>query len=471
MSNIQKFIKSTGIYFIGNVLTKVISFFLLPLYTNYIPTDGMGYYEQANAYLNIIVPVICVAIWSAILRFIFDYDDLSGKYKVIFNAMVVFTGSFLLYLLGSVILGSIKEIRDLPLIFIMGVAMMLHSCYTNITRGLGYNAIFAFSGIVGGLVNCVTNIILILVFHMDESSLFISLALGLFVQIVMMECKVHLLKHLSFRLFDKELMVTMLKYSAPLAVNSACYWFLTGYIRIGITNNLGLDANGIYAVAGKFSTVIGLISNCFSLAMQELLYSLGNKKENKEQFYTSVSNYYIKFLMFGLILLLPVIEVVFPFFIKGDYVAAFPLIPFNLLSTVASIYGVFLGDVFAAEKQTRSLFYTTVAAAAVNVSAFHILVGYFGLQAANIALCAGFFTIIIARILLLRKFFTIKLDYKMVLTTTLLFIATFIIYLTQGVLVNIIVFIVLFAITCFAFRDLLRNLYAKLKSKVQAQTK
>lgn len=467
MSKISKFIKSSGIYFVGNVLTKVISFLLLPLYTNYITTEGMGYFDLANSYMNIIVPIICVTIWSGILRFVYDYNDQRGKYKVIFNAMIVFAFATGVFTIGSIVLGLNYNIKDMSLIYIMGLSMMLQNCYSNITRGLGYNATFALSGIIGGLVNCVSNIIMILCFGMGEESLFIALTIGLFTQVVIMEAKVKFLHNVSLKMFDKKLLGSMLKYCVPVAVNSACYWFLSSYNRISISNILGLEANGIYSIAGKYTYVIGLVSTCFSLAMQELLYSMGNEKEGKSEFYNRTANYYVKFLMFGLILLMPMVVVSFPILIGNNYSAAFNLIPLYLFATVGSIFAGFLGDIFAAEKNTNILFYTTIISSVVNVVLFHVLVNSLGTQAANISLSVAYIVMIIMRLLFLKKSFTIKLNYSMIIFTSLLFIVSWFVYLRCGIIGNIIAFIAYFLITIFVFMDLIKQLLSIVKAKIQ----
>ena len=466
MTKAKKFLKSSFIYFVGNILTKIISFFLLPMYTNYIPTGGMGYYDVINTYMNIIVPIVSVTIWAAILRYCFDFENRDDKYKVIFNAMFALFGSVIVYSIAAIILGFVGSIKYLLLIYLMGIAMMLQNCYSNMVRALGYNVTFAASGVVGGLVNCGSNVVMILFLHMQEESLFIALTLGLFAQVVVMESKVKFLRHISFQLYNKRLLVNMLRYSFPLALNSTCFWFLSSYDKIGISRILGLEANGIYSIAGKYTYIVGLVSDCFALAMQEMLYSMGNQKEGKTEFYTITSNYYIKFLMYGLLLLLPFVYFTFPILIGKGYSAAFPLIPIYLLATVENVYSGFLGDIFAAEKKTTAVFYSTVVAAGVNVAVFHLLVGTMGVQAANIALTLGFLANIIIRIIILRKEFPLTIDYKMFLFTLILFVAGSWIYFTQGKLVNLIWLIAILVLTIYEFRDIIKRMTAAIRAKI-----
>ena len=54
MSSTKKFFKSSMVYFMGNVLTKIISFFLLPLYTTRISTDEYGYFNTSTLYGDLV---------------------------------------------------------------------------------------------------------------------------------------------------------------------------------------------------------------------------------------------------------------------------------------------------------------------------------------------------------------------------------------------------------------------------------
>ena len=44
-SRSSKFIKDIGIYAIGNIGSKLITFLMVPMYTHYINTSDFGYYD------------------------------------------------------------------------------------------------------------------------------------------------------------------------------------------------------------------------------------------------------------------------------------------------------------------------------------------------------------------------------------------------------------------------------------------
>lgn len=458
MNRASRFLKSSAIYFVGNILTKLISFFLLPLYTAKIATADMGYYNTSVNYLNILIPVVCLEIWSAIMRYMFDYDKQEDRYKSVYNGLAIFACSVAAYTAIFVVLDIFMDIQCLWLIYLYGLFTMLQNVYTYSARGLGYNTTFAVSGLVGSLVNCLSNIFMILVLHMTLESLYIAMIIGLLTQVLIMESKVRLISHCKGFHIEKDTVKSMTAFALPLALNSACFWFLSGYNSVAITNTLGLEANGIYAVAGKFTTALSLVSTCFTLAWQELVFSMGNEKEDKSAFYTKASNYYILFLYAGLLALVPFIKLIFPIMIDDSYSASFMLVPLYLLATVASIYSNFLGNIFSAEKHTKIVFYSTLAAAVVNVALFHLLIWRVGTQAANISLLVGFLVNIGMRIFILRKSVAIRLNYGIIIGGTALFAAVFYVYANMGMAANAVCLGVVCLLALYALRDLLLKL-------------
>ena len=121
----KRIIKSSFIYFTGNVLTRLVSFFLLPIYTSLISTEDMGYYDYSLSILNILIPVVCFEIWSGIMRFMFEQECEQGKYKTIFNGLILLSCSILLYTMISIGLELNKEINLLFLIYLYGLFIML----------------------------------------------------------------------------------------------------------------------------------------------------------------------------------------------------------------------------------------------------------------------------------------------------------------------------------------------------------
>ena len=71
MSIIKNFLKSSSIYFLGQMLSKIIVVLLLPIYTKMITPSDYGYYDLVNTCINIISTLVYVEIWTRSFKIYF----------------------------------------------------------------------------------------------------------------------------------------------------------------------------------------------------------------------------------------------------------------------------------------------------------------------------------------------------------------------------------------------------------------
>lgn len=65
----NRLFKKTGVYFVGNFSSKVISAIIVPIYAVYVSSADLGEYDYLLTLTQIIAPVAYLAIWEAILKF------------------------------------------------------------------------------------------------------------------------------------------------------------------------------------------------------------------------------------------------------------------------------------------------------------------------------------------------------------------------------------------------------------------
>ena len=464
MKDFIKFIKSSGIYFIGNVLIKMISLILLPVYTKYIPPNDFGTYDVSIAYVTFLCSVLFLDIWNGIMRFMFDYDSIDDKSKAIHNGGIIFILSSIIYTVLIIIIGRIYNINYLWWIYLYGILLNVQNLFSYIVRGFGKTILFASAGLVGTIITIACNIFFLVYLKMDYSVLYISACLGFAANIlILLSCK-HIIKSVNLVYFDKALFKKILFFSLPLCLNSLAYWFLTSYNRVVISNKLSFTENGYYSVAGKFASVIALFTSSFQMAWQELSFSKNNQDINEaSKFYSEAINLYIKVLCMGVLLLIPVICVAFPYMVNEAYIDSKGVIPLYLLATVASFVSVFIGNIFGAIKKTANIFTTTLVSSIINVVIINAFIGLLGLQAANISLLVGFLANIFLRIRLLNKQLKIRIDYKFLVIYSLLFIGVNFAFIELGIIQNLLVFIAAIFASVLVFRKYIVSLLTKLK--------
>lgn len=467
MKDVIRFIKSTGIYLLGNVLSKSLSFFLLPLYTSYLSPNDYGTYDLSIAYNTFLISILFLDIWEGTMRFMFDFSD-KDKNKPITIGMLMFSISTVIYAVVLLILGKIVGLQFLVLLFIMGVVNNFQQVVGYIARGFGKNNAFVLCGLIGSLITLLSNVVFLTIFHMDYSALYISSILGLGVNAIGLSVVIKLRDRVKKVFFDSTLFHEMLRYSLPLCINSGAWWFLNGFNRVMISNSLSNADNGMYAVATRFSSMLMLVTTGFQMAWQELSYSkANNSNEEKVKLYSLAINEYSKFLYLGLIALLPIIKIIFPYFIDSSYTDAIVIIPIALYGTFFSSLTSFLASIINILKKNQFIFTTTILSAITNVVILMLLIDYLGIQAATISLCAGYAVSFVARIKLVQKYVKLKINVKQFAMYTVLFMITTLIYNYGTLLLNLFTLFGVIIVLFLSYKREITKVTFTIKNKIK----
>ena len=91
-------ISNTVIFAIGNILVKLISLFLLPLYTIVLTTEQYGVAELLNNTIEIVLPIATLCIVEALYRFSLDVDT---------DHCTLFVNSIVIVALGDFLVGIV----------------------------------------------------------------------------------------------------------------------------------------------------------------------------------------------------------------------------------------------------------------------------------------------------------------------------------------------------------------------------
>ncbi len=464
MKDFWRFIKSSGIFFVGTVMTKLISFLLLPLYTSYISPDDYGAYDLGLTYIMFFSSVLYFDIWSGIMRFMYDFNG-SDRKKPISSGIAIFLCSTVMYTATLAVILPHLHLRYPVLLALYGVLMNGQTLVGYIARGYEKNVLYTAAGIVSSFVTIIFNIILLVVLKMDYSALIIASCIGYLTNILMIVIGIREPGAFSLKYFSYTIFKDMFIFSLPLCVNSVAYWFLTSYNRIVVDAQLGAAVNGYYAIAGRFGSMITLFTTCFQMAWQELSFSKTARNDSLDEFYTAAINNYIKCMCAGLLVLIPMIYIIYPIMVDADYDVGKTLIPLYLFGTILSTISSFLGNAFTAIKKNNLLFWTMAIGSVANVICIHLLINVVGLQASNISLAIGFFVSCLARVLIFGKYMKIKIEYGNIAVLLLSLVAVSIAYRSELLWLNILALCFAVLVSLFMFRKLLKAMLHALLNK------
>ncbi len=446
MGKLKRFLSTSAVYFIGSVLSKLVVFFLLPLYTSKISPDQYGIYDLVIAFINLFAPIIFIQIWDGMFRASFDCTEISDKYKIISNSLVVCFVGAVVYFLGFTIIQAVFDLENFIYILIYGFVFSIHYLYGYICRVFLNNKLYVVSGLINTLITAVINIVLILVFNWDVKSLYLSPTIGMFMQILIIEFKYKALGNFKLAHINKNSILKMIKFSIPLCFAAISYWLLSGFSRLLITNVLGAADNGIFAIANRFASMTVLIITIFQYAWNELAYIMSNDS-GRVKMYNVCIDLLIKFVILGSAGICILIKIIFPYLIHEQYAVAINIIPATIIGSMLNAMAGFVGTLFMTEKKTNGIMYSTLLAAGINIALGIVMTNLFGIHGATIALAIAFLVLMIIRLLQAKKQFSIKYNWKTCISVVcVLILSIFEYYFVNNIVIDICAVIAIVAI-------------------------
>ena len=74
-SKYKYLIKNMWLLTLSSFATRLLSFFLVPLYTSVLSTEEYGTYDLVNTTISLFFPILTLDIQEAVLRFSLDKDS------------------------------------------------------------------------------------------------------------------------------------------------------------------------------------------------------------------------------------------------------------------------------------------------------------------------------------------------------------------------------------------------------------
>ena len=468
MNQKKQLLKNTAIIAIGKLSTQIVSFLLLPLYTAKLSTEEFGTYDFFVTLSVFLLPIITLLMEESMFRFLIDADDLKSKKRTI-TATIVYTavGTIIFTILAAIIMGIIHyEYAVIFIIFI--ISNILLGLSNALSRGMGKVNLYSLSNFILGVITIILNILFIVTFKLGVNGLLWSNIIANTATAVIMFYKLHLPQFVSKKDFSRETLGKMIRYSAPLVPNNLSWVIISLSDRLMLTQMIGADANGIYAVANKFPNIVYTCYGFFSTAWKESAARI-LKEENKSQYYNSIYKdvkFFLKAIVLGLIAIMPL---AFPLLVNESYNDAYKYIPILIISIYYTNMSNFYGGIFTAYKNTKIMGSTTAVAAVINIVINIIFIPKFGIYAATFSTLISNIVVYFYRRYKIMDY--IKLKEKFNYVFWILLVITLITYYKNNMILNIIVFLLVVAYCIFTNKNFIMRVSKPVISKVQSLTK
>ncbi|MEX2409984.1 MAG: polysaccharide biosynthesis C-terminal domain-containing protein, partial [Candidatus Paceibacterota bacterium] len=234
---------------------------------------------------------------------------------------------------------------------------------------------------------------------------------------------------------------TILIFSVPLIPNMIGWWINNLSDRYIIKYLMGTDANGIYAVAAKFPSIISIFSTI--LISSWMITALQNDERKNTDMFRAMSLIFSSIMVIISLLVIIVLPYLFSIYIQSDaYASAEQFIPILLLAGVLSAISSLFGVTYLGEKDTKMAAITTITSGVINVALNFILIPMMGIMGAVWATFASFIVIVAMRYVYVRKRTSLDIPVSTLLILTLLPTA-YILNMKQLIDGNIVFFLVI----------------------------
>ena len=454
----------TVVYMIGNLTSKMLQMLILPIITANLTTSEYGFYDLIVTTINLVTPFITLQIVEGMFRFLFEASE-ENKVKNISTTTAFLLGSIsILGLIMLLLALTIPTIKYPFLIYLNYVSVIVFDYMQKIARVQQQNRVYAISGVVNTIIMLVCQALTLLVFKMGTDGMLIANSISYFVAAAYLEINVRVDKWLKKSGVDKGALIALLKYSAPLMPNSIVWWLVASSDRYVISCFLGMGANGIYSIAGKFSQLLTFAVTVFQLAWQENAILERNSKE-RDAFYTNTFNTYMKLLLGGYLVVLPLIRLLIPFLLESNYQCGYLYNPLLLFGAIMSAFAQFYGSAYLVFKKTSGAFFTTLFAAIMNLLIGVSLIRKIGLFAPALGTAMAFLLQWILRAKQMKAYFNVKIDLKTLALMMICVCLTTYAYYEESIIIHIISFVVGLAFCIFFNFRFIKSIIVKLFNK------
>lgn len=405
------------VFAIGNVLTKLVLFFLMPVYTSAMSTNEYGTGELIYSTVELMLPVVTLCLYEAVFRFSIDSD--SNHTQLLSNALAAILKIFSGIILVALVIGFFVQIAYMWYFLLILFSWGIRQLFAQFARGIGKTKIFAASGVLQALSLCSFNIIFLMVLHWGINGYLLSIILSNLVSIVFLIVAVRIPRYIHFGKKDTYQLKAMLAFSIPMIPSTLSWWFVNISARYILVWFCGAGVAGLFTAASKLPSVVHLMSTIFQQAWQ---FASSKEMENKggNRFFSSVFKLYSPFILTatsGLVVVTPLLSVIL---LRGEFYQAWVYVPLLLLSAALNCYSIYFGSFYTAAKKNKMIMVSTVIGAVINVGICYFTIPIWGVYGALLASCLSYLVIVVIRVADTRKYAKIKIDWGINLLSLLL---------------------------------------------------
>lgn len=456
MGRYKDLVSDTLVIGIGNFTTKLIYFFLMPIYTLYMSAEEFGEADLLNNLAALLLPVFSLSIAEGVFRYALDKKENSNELLSV-GLNIINRCSFVAAICVSTTYWITKEQYWLYF-FPFFITEAYRSLLAQFSRGVGCVRNFSICGIIAAIVLFCATYLLVKTLSLGVKGYLIAFVVAnvssiLYLIFTVPSIRGFAWKHSSAK--SKEILM----YSLPLIPNTLSWWATNVSSRYILAYHCGIALAGVFAATSKLPALINIVTSVFQQSWQ-ISSIKQSEAEDRISFYGKVFEVYSSFVFVSGSLLIVFIPIISKFVLKGDFYNAWSYTPLLLFSAILGCFSVYFGNFYTIEKNSKSIMKTTLYGAISNVILCLILIPIWNIYGALIANVSSFGIIVFARYVDTRKNMPIRFNKLAFYISLVLLLAECLISTiyktTDHVLVYICVIVVI-GLNCLPFIKMIKH--------------
>ena len=390
VGSVEKVLKNSTIYVIGNLALKAFNIIVIPVYTHFLSTREYGQVSILNNFTNVMIYIVGMSLYSAVMRFYTDYKDDKRKTTQYFSTIVWFV--FFSGVLFSVLLVTSRgllqkfifgEIVFNPTILLCVVSLIFCCAYTmyqSILRSLEKASKYIVISSLYLLLNFLSLYIFVVRLQMGVPGVMIAQLSAYSISTVIMIIDLVMTGYLRLE-FKISMLIESLKYSIPLIPHNLSAQITQLVSKVFIQTNRSYSELGVFNLASQFGMISDLVQNSVSMAIQPWFYSLlktreaGWKRELNLLIRIVLVSYF--FVFAGLCVFSQ--EVIY-IAASEAYYAAWKVIPYIVLTYVIKVpYYFYINTLFYYKKAAKFIFTATLTSSLINAFLSYFFISWWGM--------------------------------------------------------------------------------------------
>jgi len=413
----KRLFKHLSVYGFGGILTKSITFLLLPLYTRLLTPADYGILALVTIVRDVLGILYGFMVSSGFIRNYYDNSE-EKKRETLFSTALLFT--FINALIFSLIgIYYSEQIASLIFKFSNGglyiklivIATMLHSCspvFYGLLMVKEQSKKYVTVNVITLITTLTVTIMLLVVFKWTVKGVLYGQIIGKSIELIILTILMHKNIKITFSYSD---LIDMLKFSGPLIPAQIAYFILTLSDRFFLQGYKNVTEVGLYSLGYKFAALIPLLAIQPLKAWGPYIFSLINNPKKCKSTIADFSRYYLAAILFLTLLISVFSREVLMVMAKSDYWSASEVVYILCISSV--FFGMLnvIAYGFHIVKLTWITSIIEIFGSLLNLLFNYLLIPQYGMVGASVATSLSFLCILIGYFLILQKVYPIPFKY------------------------------------------------------------